>query len=53
MFYDIDTRRAPTLPNGIIQKYTVYRREIIGGQEVRFKHRFERIYLDTTWGLPA
>ena len=26
--------RAPTLPNGIIQKYTVYRREIISGKEV-------------------
>lgn len=29
--------RAPTLPNGIIQKYTVYRREIISGKEVDVK----------------
>ena len=26
--------RGPTLSNGAIQKYTVYRREIISGQEV-------------------
>ena len=25
--------RAPTLANGVIQKYTVYRREIISGKE--------------------
>ena len=28
--------RAPELPNGIIQKYTVYRREVINGEEVSF-----------------
>ena len=28
--------RAPALPNGIIQKYTVYRREVINGEEVNF-----------------
>ena len=26
--------RAPALPNGIIQKYTVYRREVVNGEEV-------------------
>lgn len=26
--------RTPAQPNGVIQKYTVYRREIISGKEV-------------------
>ena len=36
--------RAPALSNGIIQKYTVYRREIISGKEV---NDMLNVYIDT------
>ena len=32
--------RAPSQPNGVIQKYTVYRREIISGKEVIIRIMF-------------
>ena len=39
--------RAPALPNGIIQKYTVYRREVVNGEEVISKSKlFERVLID-------
>ena len=39
--------RAPALPNGIIQKYTVYRREVVNGEEVISKSKpFKRVLID-------
>ena len=44
--------RAPALPNGIIQKYTVYRREVVNGEEVISKSKpFKRVPIDILFYL--
>ncbi len=41
--------RPPNSPNGRIQKYTVYRREVINGEEVeKYVQRGEKSFLATS-----
>ena len=32
--------KSPALPNGLIQRYTVYRRQVLNGQEVSLRYEF-------------